>query len=72
LFYLVESAFEYLAIMPKDLRPPSRSKLLTNPAAEYLETRGSDALGVTPTETAPVPEFVPEIDQFVPYGLLAE
>ncbi|KUI71150.1 hypothetical protein VM1G_07001 [Cytospora mali] len=57
--------------MTEDLCPPSRSRLLTNPAAEYLETRGADALGVTPTETAPAPEFVPEMDQFVSYGLLA-
>ncbi|ROV87889.1 hypothetical protein VMCG_10294 [Cytospora schulzeri] len=57
--------------MPEDLCPPSRSRLLTNPAAEFLETRGAEALGVRSTRTVPGPEFVPELDKFVSYGLLA-
>ncbi|KAK6088731.1 hypothetical protein SCUP234_00611 [Seiridium cupressi] len=42
---------------------PSRSRILTNSAAEFLELRSDEALGAELAETSP--EFVPELDRFV-------
>lgn len=42
---------------------PSRSRILTNSAAEFLELRGDEALGSALAEISP--EFVPELDSFV-------
>ncbi|KAK7709976.1 hypothetical protein SLS63_013118 [Diaporthe eres] len=53
--------------MAGELHPLSRSHLLTNPVAEYLETRQNGALGDTAPKR-PNSEFVPEMDQFVPKG----
>ncbi|KAK9776801.1 putative Fungal STAND N-terminal Goodbye domain-containing protein [Seiridium cardinale] len=41
----------------------SRSRILTNSAAEFLELRSDEALGAELAETSP--EFVPELDRFV-------
>jgi hypothetical protein len=42
---------------------PVRARTLTNSAAEFLELRSDEAIGVELAETAP--EFVPELDRFV-------
>ena len=51
---------ETIAPMPNEM--PSRSRLLTNSAAEFVENRVNTALGPEVTQTSP--EFVPELDCF--------
>lgn len=53
--------------MAAESRPVSRSRLLTNPVAEFLETRESGD-SVDTALWRPNSSFVPEIDQFVPDG----
>lgn len=49
---------------------PSRPRLLTNSAAEFIENRADTALGSDIAETSP--EFVPELDRFTAHDDLPQ
>lgn len=51
-----------MAIIDQDRSGVSRSKLLTNSAAEFIETRSEETLGLQTTKDGL--EFVPELDRF--------
>jgi hypothetical protein len=56
--------------MAQDVATIVRSKILTNSAAEFIETRAQEALGAEVVD-ASSPQYVPVRDQFMPKGEIA-